>query len=182
MTEGHDFVPPPLALLGEGHDVSSFDSGESSLDSWLREHAARTGRRYLSATHVWTEPSGRVVAYVTLAAGLIGRDELPKALGHGYPDRIPSILLARLALDKSLHGRKLGGLLLAEALQMIAGSARTIAAAFVVVDALHDQAADFYVHHGFTRLGSTDRLVLKVAAIPPSEVPDQAIRIPDRPA
>jgi GNAT superfamily N-acetyltransferase len=166
VTGSGDFVPLPLALLGEGHDLTSFDSGEASLDSWLREHAARTARRHLSATHVWADADGRVVGYVTMAAGLIARSDLPKALGHGYPDRIPAILIGRLALDKSLHGRKLGGVLLTEALQIAAASASTIAAAFVVVDALHERAAGFYLHHGFKMLPGTNRLALKVAAIP----------------
>jgi GNAT superfamily N-acetyltransferase len=167
VTDAADYRPPPLARLGEGHDVTSFDSGETSLDSWLREHAARTARRNLGATHVWANPGGRVTAYVTLASGLIVREDLPKALGHGYTDRIPATLIARLALDKTLQGAGLGGVLLTEALQMAAAGAVTIAAAFVVVDALHDQAIGFYQHHGFTLMPGTSRLALKVASIPP---------------
>ena len=173
MTGGGDFVLLPLTLLGENHDVASFDNGEASLDSWLREHAARTARRHLSATHVWAGAGGRVMGYVTMASGLIARGDLPKALGHGYPDRIPATLIGRLALDESLHGHKLGGVLLAEALQIAAASAITIAAAFVVVDALHERAVGFYLHHGFTMLPGTygtgsNRLALKVAAMPPT--------------
>lgn len=165
MNHPPEFVPPPLTPLDDTHDVSPFDCGEPSLDSWLKEHAFTAARRRLGATHVWAA-DGRVVAYVTISAGLIGRDDLPKALGRGYPDRIPVFLLGRLALTKDLHGRGLGGVLLAEILGIAARHALEIAAAFVVVDALHEKAADFYVHHGFSRLENTSRLALKVATIP----------------
>jgi hypothetical protein len=42
---------------------------------------------------------------------------------------------------------------------------RQVAARFIVVDALHDQAACFYEHHGFLRIPTTLRLVQKVADI-----------------
>ena len=121
------------------HDAANFDSGEPSLDSWLREHAARTARRHLSATHVWASQGGGIVAYATLTSSVVARTDLPKSIGHGFPDTIPAVLLGRLALDKALQGKGLGGRLLAEALTIAANSARDVAAAFVVVDALHEK-------------------------------------------
>lgn len=172
MTGEAAFVPPPLVLLSRGHDTSQFDSGEPSLDSWLREHAARTARRYLSATHVWAEEDGRILAYATLAASVVLKDDLPKAVGHGYPDRIPAILLGRLAVDKQLRGRGLGGVLLAEVLGIAAQSAAAIAAAFVVVDALNETAVGFYLHHGFTQLPGTSRLIVKMASVIAAQHPE----------
>lgn len=159
------FKPPPLTLLTENHDLTQFDSGEPSLDSWLRNHALTLGRRRLSATHVWADSGSRVLGYATLAAGSIARQDLTKAIGHGFPDTIPATLLARLAIHRELQGQKLGGVLLAEILGIAAESATAVAAAFVVVDALHEKAAEFYVHHGFSRLPETNRLVLKMNTI-----------------
>jgi GNAT superfamily N-acetyltransferase len=106
-----------------------------------------------------------VLGYATLAAGIVARRDLTKALGHGFPDTIPVTLLARLALRRDLQHQKLGGVLLAEALGIAARSAVHVAAAFVVVDALHERAAEFYMHHGFSRLPETNRLALKMATI-----------------
>jgi len=75
------------------------------------------------------------------------------------------VLLARLALDRSLHGDGLGGALLAEALARVVGVTDTVAARFVVVDAIDNTAAAFYGHHGFRRIPETLRLVQKVADI-----------------
>jgi hypothetical protein len=42
---------------------------------------------------------------------------------------------------------------------------KTVAARFVVVDALHEHATTFYEHHGFRRIPGTLRLVQKVSDI-----------------
>ncbi len=106
-----------------------------------------------------------MVAYYSLTAHLLQRAELPRALGRGGPRQIPSVLLARLALDRSLHGQGLGGALLAEALERVLAATEIVAARFVVVDAIDEQAAHFYEHHGFRQIPQTLRLVQKVADI-----------------
>jgi GNAT superfamily N-acetyltransferase len=75
------------------------------------------------------------------------------------------VLLARLALDRSLHGQGLGGALLAEALARVVAVAETVAARFVVVDAIDKHAAGFYEHYGFKRITGTSRLVQKVTDV-----------------
>jgi GNAT superfamily N-acetyltransferase len=164
MSGGEPFRPPPLTLLTDDHDLTQFDSGEQALDAWLRDHARITARRGLSATHVWAAPDGGVLGYATLAASTLNRTDLPKSVGHGFPETIPSVLLARLALHRELRGQKLGSVLLVDALGVAARSAADVAAAFVVVDALNDRAAKFYQDNGFRLLPGTSRLVLKMSA------------------
>jgi GNAT superfamily N-acetyltransferase len=140
-------------------------SGEPDLDGWLRDHAAGAQARRVSRTFVWLDDGERVVAYYSLAGHVLVRDGLPRSVGHGSPSSIPAILLARLALDVSLQGQGLGGAVLAEALGRAVEATHLVAARLVVVDALHERAAAFYEHHGFTRIPSTLRLVQKVSAI-----------------
>jgi len=154
-----------LVRLTSAHDVTEFDSGESSLDAWLRDSALATAKRGLSATYVWAEADARVIAYATLAAGSIAKEELSKKTGHGYPNEIPVIRLARLAIDRSLQGQHLGGALLAEALSVAVRGAADVGAAFIVVDALHEKAAAFYRHFGFIPVPNSLRLVRKVSEI-----------------
>lgn len=125
--------------------------------------AARSRRT--AQTFVWHDGDGVVLAYYSLTAHLLQRDELPHRLGRGGPRQIPAVLLARLALDGSLHGQGLGGALLADALRRVVAATETVAARFVVVDAIDERAAAFYEHHGFRRLPQTSRLVAKVADI-----------------
>jgi GNAT superfamily N-acetyltransferase len=75
------------------------------------------------------------------------------------------VLLARLALDRTLHGQGRGGALLAEALDRVVVATRTVAARFVVVDALDGAAAGFYEHYGFRPIPETLRLVQKLSDI-----------------
>ncbi|RZU52143.1 acetyltransferase (GNAT) family protein [Krasilnikovia cinnamomea] len=156
--------------LSEHHVTEHFDSGKPDLDSWLKQHALTTEARRTGRTFVWHDDE-RVVAYYTIAAHLIVREELPRVLGRGNPGQIPAVLLARLALDKALHGQGLGGALLADALQRIVVATRTVAARFVVVDAIDEAAHGFYLHHGFREIPGTMRLIQKVSDIAAAVAP-----------
>jgi GNAT superfamily N-acetyltransferase len=149
----------------EAHDLSRFDSGQPSLDAWLRDHARGVEARRVCRTFVWRRDGHAVVAYYTLAAHVIERATLPRSVGRGSPDQIPAVLLARLALDKILHGQGLGGALLADALARAVIAAENVGARFVVVDALDETAARFYEHHGFRQVPDTMRLVQKMSDI-----------------
>jgi GNAT superfamily N-acetyltransferase len=148
------------------HTLSGFDSGEPSLDEWLLTSALGSDARGITRTFVWTEvDTTTVIGYYSLMAHVLQRDALPKSLGHGSPIDIPAILLARLALDATIHGQGLGGALLADALQRGALAARNVGARVVVVDALHEKACAFYLRYGFKQIPGTLRLVQKLSSI-----------------
>jgi GNAT superfamily N-acetyltransferase len=158
-----------VPLDPELHEVDPFSCGEPSLDAWLVTHAAAESRRGSARVWVWlddasTTPS-RVLAYYSLSAGKVAREDLPKSLGRGGPVEVPAVLIGRLALDASLRGQGLGEVLLADALSRIVDATRTVGARFVVVDALHEQVAVFYERLGFRRLPDRLLLVAKVADI-----------------
>jgi GNAT superfamily N-acetyltransferase len=152
--------------LNESHDLDPFASGVETLDAWLRRHAVHARRTRTAQTFVWRRGDQRVVAYFSLAAHLVVRADLPRRVGRGSPDAIPAILLARLALDRSLHGEGLGGELLWDALSRACAASDIAAARLVVVDAIDIAAAAFYQHHGFVPVpGNPNRLVQKVSDI-----------------
>ena len=134
------------ALNPDIQRLDALDSGEPSMDTWLSEHAAGAEARRVARTFVWTTEDQTVRAYYSLTGHRIVRDELPKSIGRGSPSEVPAVMLARLALDKSLHGQGLGGVLLADALERIVVATQIVAARLVVVDALHERAAAFYEH------------------------------------
>ena len=151
--------------IGREHDVSSFTSGQSPLDTWLQSTAVADDRRGLSRTFVWHHGDRNVLAYYTLAPHFVERASVPKRISRGGPSRISAILLARLAHDRSLQGQKLGGLLLWEALRHAATAVEHVGGRLIVVDAIDDAAGAFYAHYGFERLGETNRLVLLTPAV-----------------
>ena len=117
-------------------------------------------------TFVWHGGDDVVVAYFSLAAHLISRADISKRVGRGSPASIPAILLARLALHRKLHGQKLGGELLWDALARAVTASDTAAARVVVVDAIDEPAARFYIRHGFMVVpGDHHRLVQKMSDI-----------------
>ncbi|HET6183339.1 MAG TPA: GNAT family N-acetyltransferase [Acetobacteraceae bacterium] len=71
-------------------------------------------------------------------------------------------LIGRLAVARKRQGRRLGAVLLADALRRAFDSAGTVASSMVVVDALGEAAAGFYAAHGLVRLPDSLRLVLPV--------------------
>jgi GNAT superfamily N-acetyltransferase len=62
---------------------------------------------------------------------------------------IPIILLARLAVDVSIHGKGVGSALLKDALQRAAHAADTIGARALLVQAKDNGARAFYGHFTF---------------------------------
>lgn len=169
MTFRSEAIDPGLHLL------TALDSGVPQLDEWLRLHSAGAEARRVARTFVWVDPDtdpNRVLGYYSLTGHTLVRDSLPAGTGRGSPAEIPAVLLARLALDSSLQGRGLGSVLLVDALTRVVAATRTVAARFVVVDAVGEAAAGFYDHHGFRRIPGTLRLVQKVSDIAASiEVP-----------
>lgn len=151
------------------HSVDGFDSSEPSLDAWLKNSAATAQASRTSRTWVWVDGhtvagARAVVAYYSLASHLIAKETLPRRLASG-PSEIPAVLLAKLALDHSLHGRGLGSDLLWDALDRVLRAAEQVGTRLVVVDALHPKAAGFYTAHGFAPTPVPLRLVQKVSTI-----------------
>ena len=152
--------------LREHHDCSQFASGNPDLDAWLRDHALHASAMNTGRTFVWHVGDGVVVAYFTLAAHLVDRQTVSKRVGRGSPGVIPAILLARLALDRSLQGEGLGAELLWDALSRAVAANRQAAARLVVVDAVDGAAASFYRHFGFEPIPDNElRLVQKLSSI-----------------
>jgi len=147
-------------------DARAFDSGASELDEWLKVHAANASARGLSRTFVWVNDAGLVRAYYALAAHKLSRDALPVPSARGMPREIPAILIAKLALDRSLQGRGLGAVLVADALRRVATAARLVGARLVVVDASNEDVVGFYARLGFARVPDSRRMIQRIDDLP----------------
>ena len=150
--------------IGEHHDLSRFECGNETLDTWLREHALRAHRAGVSRTTVWVPPTApAVVAYHAIAPTQLARIDLPsRSLSAGY-SMLPGFLIGRLALDRSLHGQGLGSQLLLDALERILAAADLVGGRLIAVDAIDEHAQRFYIHHGFEPIEASSRLVMKIA-------------------
>jgi GNAT superfamily N-acetyltransferase len=136
--------------LAEDHELDNFSCGNPELDEWLNRHARRASGQGTRTYVLLDGESRNVVGYFAVAPHLVQRDEAPRRVARGAPDRIPAILLAKLALDARLQGEGLGAELLVHALTTVVAAARSAGGRIVVVDAIDDKAAAFYRAHDFT--------------------------------
>jgi predicted N-acetyltransferase YhbS len=141
----------PVEALAHAHRLDDFECGEQGLDRWLRQSARVAAASGTAVTYVLCREE-RVVGYYALAMSAVAHEQAPARLRRGMPDPVPVVLLARLALDRSEHGRSLGGHLLVDALGRCVRGGREFGARAVVVDALSSEAGDFYRHFGFRDL------------------------------
>jgi hypothetical protein len=115
---------------------------------------------------VWVAEGQVVVAYFSLAPHIVTREDVDPRVGRGSPQSIPSILLAKLALDSRRQGRGEGSLLLVEALTVAVEGIRDIGGRLIVVDAIDENAGAFYRKHGLMPCpGRADRLVVKASDV-----------------
>jgi hypothetical protein len=78
-------APQPLAA---DHHLADFDSGEASLDDWLKRRAVKNQANGSSRTYAICEGAA-VIGYYCLAAGAIGHADAPGALKRNRPDPVP---------------------------------------------------------------------------------------------
>src|SRR4029078_5143024 len=141
-----------------------FACGKAPLDEWLKQNA-RNAAEQGTRTYVLIDTDNPpIVASFAIAPHLGERCEVSPKIGRGAPRQIPAILLAKLALDQDSHGSGLGRVLLVRALEKIVDAAKHAGGKLVVVDAIDDDAADFYKHHDFEPLPvNPHRLLMKIS-------------------
>jgi GNAT superfamily N-acetyltransferase len=145
-----------LEQLNSSHILTSFTCGKEPLDRWLRSSAARGNVQDTGRTYVMHEGEGVVLGYYTLAGHTLHRDSLSKTQARSLPAEVPAILLAKLAVDTSLHGQGFGRDLLLDALTRCVRAGEVVAARYVVVDAVDEAARSFYEKYGFQQIPGTD--------------------------
>jgi predicted N-acetyltransferase YhbS len=138
-------APEPLESQ---HEVDRFASSVDSLDQWLKRRAQKNQASGASRTFVVCE-GARVVAYYALASGAVTVNEAPGRFRRNMPEPIPVVVLARLAVDRSLQGRGIGRALMRDAGLRVLQAADTIGIRGLIAHALSQNAKDFYVQLGF---------------------------------
>ena len=152
--------------LGDHHQLDEFDCGNAASNSWLRGLARRADTSGIAHVYVWT-PVGKqkVCAYYAICPTEVIRNDagISGSLAGGY-SRIPGYLIARLALDASLHGRGYGAQLLRDPLDKVTRAAEIGGGRLIVVDAIDDEAFEFYEHFDFIPVKNRrGRLVMKMS-------------------
>ena len=134
--------------ISERDDCATFDSGEPTLDEYLRtralvNHLAGASRCFVTCRNA------RVAGFYALASASVERGSAPGRVRRNMPDPIPVILLSRLAIDRKEQKTGLGRHLLRDAITRCVQAADIVGVRAILVHALHDGARSFYQHFGF---------------------------------
>lgn len=132
-----------------GVEVKKFSCGNKNLDVFLKCYARFNDENGYGKTFV-LEKDKKVIGFFALCSAQVKFDELPNNnKAPRYP--IPSIRIARLAVDKNMQGHGYGKYLIREAFIKIVEASKTIGISIVVVDA-KESSLSFYEQYGFKKL------------------------------
>lgn len=138
--------PEPLAAY---HDTRAFDCGNSALNAYLARFALASQSGGAGRTYVVLR-AARVVGYYSLAAASAEPQHVPARVAQGLARHaIPLTLLARLAVDASEQGQRLGEALLKDAFKRHLQAQSILGSRALVAHAKDQHAAAFYARYGF---------------------------------
>ena len=146
----------PTPLDPGRHDRTRFESGEPTLDEWLRRYAGQNRRRDTAATWVILDAHDAVVAYATIAMTGIDRFPVPPSVAKQAPDPVPALLLGRLAVDRRHSGQGIGTALVTHVLATAVELNTKAACRAVIVSALNSDARRWWERLGFRPLDPDD--------------------------
>lgn len=138
-------TPLPISI---DHELVNFDSGEPSLDEWLKQRVFKNQASGASRCFVLAN-NKRVIGYYTLSAGAISRESTPKLMRRNMPNPLPVVLLGRLAINRHYHNKGLGSALLRDAMLRVVNISGNAGVFAILVHALSEQAKRYYISRGF---------------------------------
>lgn len=139
------------APIAKRHDRASFDCGDSDLNLYLQRYARQNhesgGAKCFVAAPA-DAPAG-ILGFYTLSPASLEYSRTPALAKKGLARYdVPVFRLGRLAVDKTVQGRGLGGALLLRAADRCLRVAEEVGGVALLIDAKNDRAARWYETYG----------------------------------
>ncbi len=155
------------APLAKRHERAAFDCGDADLNLYLQKYA-RQNHESGGAKCFVAAPSdapARILGFTTLSPASLEYSRTPVLAKKGLARYdVPVFRLGRLAVDKTVQGRGLGGALLLRAADRCIRVAQDVGGVALLIDAKNDRAARWYESYGALRLDDAPlSLVLPLA-------------------
>ncbi|MER8868116.1 GNAT family N-acetyltransferase [Mesorhizobium sp. M0751] len=155
--------------ISKQHDRAAFDCGDADLNTYLQRFARQNHESGGAKTFVavTAEDPSHILGFYSLSPASIDYARTPTIArrGLGRYD-VPVYRLGRLAVDRAMQGRGLGGGLLLAAGKRCIAVAQEVGGVALLIDAKGDQAARWYEGYGAVRLDDAPlSLVLPFAVI-----------------
>jgi len=137
--------------LASHHERAAFSCGQPELDEWFHRRAGQDEKRNVARVFVAVDDELGVVGFYSLSSYTLALTDFPEEISKKLPryDAIPAALIGRLARDERVRGRRIGELLIADAVRRILAAGRSVAVFAIVVDAKDERAIAFYRNFGF---------------------------------
>jgi GNAT superfamily N-acetyltransferase len=161
-----DWIEEPIA---KRHDRRSFDCGDSDLNTFLSQFARQSHEKGAAKTFVAVTKSDdkTILGYYSLCPGSMQYARVPAIIRKGLAKHeVPVFRLGRLAVQLEFQGQGLGGQLLLAAGKRCLLAANEIGGVAMLIDAKHQQAAQWYSSFGAVPLADAPlTLVLPLVTV-----------------
>ena len=137
--------------IDKKHNREAFDCGEEPLNEFLRRYARRSHELGGAKTFLAIDDADNrtVLGFYSLSPASLEYARTPEIVRRGLARHdVPGFRLARLAVDRKVQGRGLGGqLLLAAGRRCLLASAE-VGGVVLVIDAKNERLAGWYASYG----------------------------------
>ena len=155
------------APLAKRHDRAAFDCGDADLNLYLQKYARQNHESGGAKCFVAAPAAApaRILGFYTLSPASLEYARTPALAKKGLARyEVPAFRLGRLAVDKTVQGRGLGGALLLRAVDRCIRVAQDVGGVALLIDAKNDRVARWYESYGALRLDDAPlSLVLPLA-------------------
>ena len=136
--------------ITQQHHRKTFDCGVTELDHFLQQQARQKNVKHISKSYVACRDSApaAIMGYYTLTGYSVTAPPSHRDYKK-YPHPLSAVKLARLAVDRSQQGQRLGERLLIDAICRTVLVEQQISAIGLFVDPMTPQVVPFYQQYDF---------------------------------
>ena len=133
------------------HDRRAFDCGEAALNEFLRHHARKShdmggAKTFLAIANA---DGKTILGFYSLSPASVEYARTPEIVRRGLARHdVPVFRLARLAVDRKVQGKGLGGQLLLTAGRRCLLAAAEVGGVALLIDAKDESVAGWYASYG----------------------------------
>ena len=137
--------------IRRSHDREAFDCGDPELNEFFRLYARQNHEMGGSKTFVAVDAADKktVLGYYSLSPASVAYARAPENIRRGLARHdVPAFRLARLAVDRGVQGRGLGGQLLLSAGRRCLLASQEVGGVAILIDAKNPRVAAWYAGYG----------------------------------
>ena len=110
-----------IELLDKSHNRQKFDCGNTALNSFLQKTARQHITKGMFRTFVLIndENPNEILGFHTLSICEVEAEYLPPTISKKYPDQVPAVKLARLAVSIKYQNQGFGDYLIGNAIEKV---------------------------------------------------------------